>query len=139
MKKLIIIGTLILSAGAFANGHWNDNSNNNNQCVGWNNGSRCYTQNNRDNWNRGNKKHFRLTTEQKKEISKVKIALEEKKLELKKLMLENNVDWTKVQKLNQEMGNISAKLKTDMMKYKYENRQNLINQNNTNNTNNTNN
>ncbi|SJZ52842.1 protein refolding chaperone Spy/CpxP family [Cetobacterium ceti] len=139
MKKLLLIGTLILSVGAFAAGQGNNVDGNNNRGRYYHNHNSNCTMMGEKSYKRGNKRHLNLTEAQRKEISKVKIALEEKKLELKKLMLESNVDWSKVEKLNQEMGNISAKLKTDMMKYKYENRQNLINQNNVKNTNNTNN
>ncbi|SKA13407.1 hypothetical protein SAMN02745174_02641, partial [Cetobacterium ceti] len=56
-------------------------------------------------------------------------AISEKKLALKKLMLERNINWSQVEKLNEEIGNISAKLKTDIMKYRYENSQNYSNNN----------
>ncbi|SKA11992.1 hypothetical protein SAMN02745174_02607, partial [Cetobacterium ceti] len=55
--------------------------------------------------------------------------ISEKKLALKKLMLERNINWSQVEKLNEEIGDMSAKLKTDIMKYRYENSQNYSNNN----------
>ena len=56
------------------------------------------------------------TPEMKKNMSDI----EQKKLDRKKAMLDDKVDWNKVEKLNKEIGEIRAKMQTEMMKKNYD-------------------
>ncbi|MCJ8342182.1 MAG: hypothetical protein MJH09_04920 [Cetobacterium sp.] len=125
MKKLLLVGTLILSVGAFAM-KYDDTINNRN--YHHNPYSNCSMMGG-ENHHKGHKKYSYLTDSQRDEIAKIKITISEKKLALKKLMLERNINWSQVEKLNEEIGDMSAKLKTDIMKYRYENSQNYSNNN----------
>lgn len=60
-----------------------------------------------------------MTPEQRLAAEKNMITVQEKKLELRKVMLEKTPDWKKVEKLNQEIANIKAKQSADMMKIRY--------------------
>ncbi|WP_438588023.1 hypothetical protein [Cetobacterium sp.] len=54
------------------------------------------------------------------EMQKNMIDIEQKELDIKKAMLDDKVDWSKVEKLNKEIGEIRAKMQTEMMKNQYE-------------------
>ncbi|WP_432205026.1 hypothetical protein ACQ9ZF_03425 [Cetobacterium somerae] len=54
------------------------------------------------------------------EMQKNMIDIEQKELDIRKAMLDDKVDWNKVEKLNKEIGEIRAKMQTDMMKKNYE-------------------
>ena len=54
------------------------------------------------------------------EMQKNMIDIEQKQLDIKKAMLDDKVDWNKVEKLNKEIGEIRAKMQTEMMKNQYE-------------------
>ncbi|MGL6120148.1 MAG: hypothetical protein ACRC0V_06530 [Fusobacteriaceae bacterium] len=102
MKKLLMIGVLAISAVGFAAGNGNGNvSNFNNQTN-----------------RQGNL--INLTTEQRETITKERITMDEKKLEIRKLMVTSNPDWKKVEKLNLELATLKAKSKTQMMKLRHE-------------------
>ena len=54
------------------------------------------------------------------EMQKNMIDIEQKQLDIRKAMLDDKVDWSKVEKLNKEIGEIRAKMQTEMMKNQYE-------------------
>lgn len=115
MKKLLMVGMLIISAGAFAAPHHTEQ-----QGMGMGQGmmmDNCQMTGNGKGAQMYNNMMSNLTPEQKKEMQKEMVQIQEKRLEVKKAMLEDKVDWTKVEKLNKEIGEIQAKHKTQMMKY----------------------
>lgn len=61
-----------------------------------------------------------LTPEQRTAVEKNRIAIQEKRLEVRKALLEKSPDWKKIEKLNQESATIMAKSKTEMMKLRFE-------------------
>ncbi|MGL4308507.1 MAG: hypothetical protein ACRC0W_00220 [Cetobacterium sp.] len=132
MKKMLMVGLLVLSASVFANGNMMNGNNNNNSGngKGWHHNSNCDAMMQNNNHRRNNNKKsgfkFKLNAEQRKEIDKIKIQIDEKKLELKKLMTEDSINWDKVGKVNQDISTVTANLKTKMMKYKYDARQEYL-------------
>lgn len=117
MKKLLVVGTLILSAGAFAAGGHSGHSGNGKKVAGNNNG--CTMMGGKT----GGRMMANLTPEQQKVMQRDMIAIQEKQLEVRKAMAEDKVDWNKVEKLNKEVANLRATHKTQMMKYMAENPQ----------------
>lgn len=57
-----------------------------------------------------------LTPEQRTAAEKNMITAQEKRLEVRKLMLDKTPDWKKVEKLNGEIANLQAKNRTEMEK-----------------------
>ncbi|MGL4534087.1 MAG: hypothetical protein ACRCUA_03390 [Fusobacteriaceae bacterium] len=111
MKKLLMIGVLAISAVGFAAGNGNGGRNGMGRTG---NVSHFNNQTNRQ----GNL--INLTTEQRETITKERITMDEKKLEIRKLMVTSNPDWKKVEKLNLELATLKAKSKTQMMKLRHE-------------------
>lgn len=60
-----------------------------------------------------------LTPEQRTAAEKNMIAVQEKKLEVRKIMLDKTPDWKKVEKLNLEMATLQAKNRTEMEKARF--------------------
>lgn len=60
-----------------------------------------------------------LTPEQRTAAEKNMIAVQEKKLEVRKIMLDKTPDWKKVEKLNLEMATLQAKNRTEMDKARF--------------------
>ncbi|MGF6907829.1 hypothetical protein [Fusobacterium sp. PH5-44] len=54
------------------------------------------------------------------EFEKLSIAMDEKRLEIRKEMVKDAPDWSKIEKLNTDMATEMAKFKTQMMKTRYE-------------------
>lgn len=54
------------------------------------------------------------------EMQKSMIDIEQKELDIKKEMLEDKVDWNKVEKLNKEIAQIKADIQTKVMKQHFE-------------------
>lgn len=54
------------------------------------------------------------------EMEKVRIMIDEKRLEIRKELLNNKPDWNKIEKLNVEIATQEAKLKTCRMRESYE-------------------
>lgn len=126
MKKTIIAGLLILGAVSFANttqpvagtqsitgtqirntvGNNFKNSTRNNMKIG-----------KKDMNRRGN---ISLTQEQRIASEKNRIAIQEKRLEVKKALLEKTPDWKKIEKLNLESATLQAKNRTEMQKIRFE-------------------
>lgn len=100
MKKMIIIGMLAVSAVGFA--------------AGKNNGTKEM------NFKRNQNIASNLTLEQREAFAKERIAMDEKKLEIRKLMVSQNPDWNKVEKTNLELATMRAKSQTQKMKLRHE-------------------
>ncbi|MBC2855566.1 hypothetical protein H3N56_03525 [Cetobacterium sp. 2A] len=109
MKKMLIVGTLVLSALTFAKGHGD---------MGGRNMGTMTTACNMQGMSGMGKGHSRmiLTPEQQKLRSENSIAIQEKKLQVKKLLLNEKVDWTKVENVNKDIAILQAKQRTEMMK-----------------------
>ncbi|MEG0069883.1 hypothetical protein [Cetobacterium sp.] len=122
MKKLLVIGTFMISALAFsADTTTKDTQNMMNGKM-----MQCETcpmmesgQMMGQNKMMGNHM-MNVTPEMQKEMQKEMILIKEKNLEIQKEMLENKVDWAKVEKLNKEIGDIKAGMQTKMMKVHYD-------------------
>ena len=113
MKKLLIVGVLAISAVGFAAGKSNGMDMNKMGKTG--NISQV-------NKNKGTRKGglVNLTTEQRQTLAKERITMDEKKLEIRKLMVTSNPDWKKVEKANLELATLRAKSKTEMMKLRHD-------------------
>ncbi|MEG0134375.1 MAG: hypothetical protein RR476_02695 [Cetobacterium sp.] len=99
MKKMLIVGTLVLSALTFAKGH----------------GDMACNMQGMSGMGKGHSRMI-LTPEQQKLRSENSIAIQEKKLQVKKLLLNEKIDWTKVETVNKDIAILQAKQKTEMMK-----------------------
>ena len=126
MKKYVLICSFILSAFTFAASH-NSNQQNQNTMDGMpimmqSQNTNCPTCNNMMPMSGGMGKKMmknnmmNMTPEMQKDM----IDIQQKELDIKKEMLENKVDWNKVEKLNKEVGEIRAKMQTEMMKNHYD-------------------
>ncbi|MCI6152727.1 hypothetical protein [Fusobacterium perfoetens] len=62
-----------------------------------------------------------LSPELQKEVKKTNLEIQEKEIQVKRLILEEKIDWNKVEELNKEIALERAKLKTKMQKYFVEN------------------
>lgn len=96
MKKLFIIGTLLLSATSFS-------ANNTNPMAKGGMMQNCSCP-------------MMKNPEMKKEMAKQQIQVEEKQLELHKALAEDKIDWNKVGKINRELSDIKADNETKMWK-----------------------
>lgn len=117
MKKLIVIGVLAISAVGFASGKGNGMGNGKDSNKAGRQGNVCQIT--------GQKSTRKgalasLTPAQKEAFAKDKIAIEEKKLEVKKLMVSTTPDWKKVEKANLELATLRAKASTQMMKLRFD-------------------
>lgn len=101
MKKKLFLGILTLSTLSFAwGGSYNLCCSNNGYMRGHN-----YSQNSQ------------LTQEQQQLLTNYQIQISEKQLEITKIRNSTNIDWNQIEKLNQEISEISIKLNTERMKY----------------------
>lgn len=122
MKKLLFIGTFMISALAFSA----DAAPKNTQDMMHGKMMKCEAcpmmesdQMMGQNQMMG-KNMMNVTPEMQKEMQKEMILIKEKNLEIQKEMLENKVDWSKIEKLNKEIGDIKAGMQTKMMKVHYD-------------------
>lgn len=53
---------------------------------------------------------------------KARIFIDERRLEIRKELLNEKPDWNKIQRLNSEIADKRAEIKTENMKYRFENR-----------------
>lgn len=135
MKKYILVCSFVLSAFTFASSHDShqthsqQNMMNNMPMMQQSQNANCPTCNNNMMQNmtqmpgwKADKKMMRnnMMMYATPEMQKNMIDIEQKELDIKKAMLEDKVDWNKVDKLNKEIGEIRAKMQTEMMKKNYE-------------------
>lgn len=105
MKKLLLIGTLVLSLGAFGfarGGHG----------YGRGYGRGC--------GGNGSGYHNSMMTSNP-QIEKSRILIQEKRLDVRKELIKTSPDWKKIEKLNSEIGTEQGKIRTLMEKYRIEN------------------
>lgn len=114
MKRIIILAgaiTMMIGASAFAQNMEN---------TGVNKNSKTYAVHSNHSMGRG-KHHSRHCCEngsrfQNKEMEANRIAIMEKKVELRKEMLKDTPDWNKVEKINKDIATKRAENHTMMMK-----------------------
>ncbi|MGL4567623.1 MAG: hypothetical protein ACRCU6_03720 [Fusobacteriaceae bacterium] len=114
MKKIVIVGFLLIGALSLGNTQ---------QPTPLSRDGKILTKNMR--MHKGKKSMNKnlensLTPEQKIAIEKNKIAIQEKRLEVKKSLLDKNPDWKKIEKLNLESAVLHSKNRTEMQKLKFE-------------------
>lgn len=116
MKKFTIIGIMIFTLGAtaFARGHQNWNGNN--MGRGYHSGSSyCGPRTNQNEFKRN------------PELDRSRLVMDEKRLEIRKELVKDKPDWTKVEKLNTEIANEQGRMRTSVMRSRVEYNQNLVN------------
>ena len=65
--------------------------------------------------------YLKIKEESFKVYSKYGIDINRKQLELEAELLKENPDWSKVENLNEEIGSLEAKVKTEIMKINHKN------------------
>jgi hypothetical protein len=105
MKKIILIGSLLLAVTTFAAKHRDGG------CYYYPQGCGPMMME----WGPGPALPF----PQNKQINQKLLVLEEKQLELKKALNADTVDWKQVDKLNKEIGEIKAEINTELLKQRY--------------------
>ena len=116
MKKLAVVGVMVLALGAtaFAIGHRN-----------WNGSEGMHNFGNTSCQSSSNHMNFKRSPE----MEKSSILIGEKKLEIRKEMLKDSPDWNKIEKLNTEISTERGKMRTAGMKARFEYNKTLPNQN----------
>ncbi|MGL5988187.1 hypothetical protein [Cetobacterium sp.] len=102
MKKLLLIAVLCLSAVSFAKGHGNMGNGNMGNGGMMNGSGNCLMMDSN------------MTPELRKEMRNDMISIQEKNLEISKIMNTENPDMKKVEKLNSEIYGIKAAHRTKM-------------------------
>ncbi|MGL5277716.1 MAG: hypothetical protein ACRC8M_01365 [Cetobacterium sp.] len=127
MKKYILICSFIVSAFTFAASHDNhqdhvQQNTTNDMPMMQSQNNNCSTCSNMMPMSgaMGKKMMKNNMMNMTPEMQKNMIDIEQKQLDIKKAMLDEKVDWNKVEKLNKEIGEIRAKMQTEMMKNHYE-------------------
>ncbi|MGL5050402.1 MAG: hypothetical protein ACRC6Z_03335 [Cetobacterium sp.] len=108
MKKLLLVAVLCLSAVSFAKGHGNMGNGNGGMMNG-NNSMNCPMMG-----ANGGMMGANMTPELRKEMQNDMISIQEKNLEISKIMNTENPDMKKVEKLNSEIYGIKATHRTKM-------------------------
>ena len=133
MKKYFLIGSFIISTFTFAASHDSHQNhsqqnmmNDNMPAMMQSQGTDCPKCNMMQNmtqmpgWKADKKMMKSNMMYATPEMQKNMIDIEQKELDIKKAMLDDKVDWNKVEKLNKEIGEIRAKMQTEMMKKNYD-------------------
>jgi len=107
MKKLLVIG-LALSTMAFAKGNFNGNNDGKGQ--GQNQGKQMNQMQNITLTDAQQKELETLREAHKKETAPLRLALDEKDLVIKKELLADKPNWTKIETITKEKADIQAKL-----------------------------
>lgn len=109
MKKLLLIGAVMVSAISFANGHGGMGTGMNNTSGG---NMTCKMMGNKMGGN--HMMGMNMTPELKKEMQNDMIKIQEKQLEINKIMNTSNPNMKKVESLNKEIYQIKANHMTKM-------------------------
>ena len=117
MKKILIVGLLAISAIGFANGygHGGNHGGRNGQHRGNYGGMNGHRGGMNGHMNNGRN----LTDSEIRENRKNSVVIQEKELEIRKLMSENNVDWTRVEALDLELSKLRSTHRIERMKRNY--------------------
>lgn len=122
-KKNILIGLTLISALSFAQ-EKNFNSNeqlNPNTKIEYN--SQMNNKNNQKKMiHRKSIRKIDLPKDLKLTLDRKRITMQELDLSIKKLLLEDNVDWNKVLETNKKISSIQAEVRTSLQKFKHENK-----------------
>lgn len=110
MRKYLFLGLLAISSFSFAwGGHYNSyktSGHGRGFCSSYN-----YANPYREN--------IKLSSAQQKMFNNYQLQIDEKRLEMNKIMNSDTINWNRVEKLNKEIAEIRAKIKTEMMKVQY--------------------
>ncbi|MGL5569422.1 MAG: hypothetical protein ACRDB9_09295 [Cetobacterium sp.] len=110
MKKFLLIAVLAVSSVSFAKGHGNNGGRN-----GMMNGSmNCSMMDGNGNNGRNGMMGANISPELRKEIQNNNITIQEKNLEIKKIMNTDAPDMKRIEKLNSEIFSIKAANRTKM-------------------------
>lgn len=112
MKKILLVGAFVISAVSFANGHTTMENMNHGSMGSNTNHSSMKMMNGDMNCKMMGK--MNMTPELKKQMQDDMIKIQEKQLEISKIMNTTNPDMKKVEKLNNEIYQIKATHMTKM-------------------------
>ena len=108
MKKLLLVG-LALSSIAFAKGNFNNN-NNGGKGTGQNQGKQMNQMQNVTLTDAQQKELATLRETHQKETAPLRLALDEKDLAIKKELLADKPNWTKIETITKEKATIESQL-----------------------------
>lgn len=115
MKKILLVGAFVISAVSFANGHTTmENMNHGSMGSNTNHSSMKMMNGDMNCKMMGKMNMMNMTPELKKQMQDDMIKIQEKQLEISKIMNTTNPDMKKVEKLNNEIYQIKATHMTKM-------------------------
>ncbi|MEG0236906.1 MAG: hypothetical protein RR523_03430 [Cetobacterium sp.] len=115
MKKILLVGVFVISAVSFANGHTTMKNMNHGSMRSNTNHSSMKMMNGDMNCKMmGKMNMMNMTPELKKQMQDDMIKIQEKQLEINKIMNTTNPDMKKIEKLNNEIYQIKATHMTKM-------------------------
>ena len=120
MKKMALIGMMLFVVGAtsFARGHHNNNNYNYAPC-GAPQHHNCVVDQNRP------KVAPKTQKRRNPEAERVRLVIDEKRLEIRKELIKETPDWKKIERINTEIATEQAKERTVNMKSRFEARKNI--------------
>ncbi|MGL4861860.1 MAG: hypothetical protein ACRDCE_21285 [Cetobacterium sp.] len=121
MKKILLVGVFVISAVSFANGHTTmENMNHGSMRSNTNHSSMKMMNEDMNCKMMGKMNMMNMTPELKKQMQDDMIKIQEKQLEINKIMNTTNPDMKKIERLNNEIYQIKAthmtKMQQNMMK-----------------------
>lgn len=120
MKKMALIGMMLFVVGAtsFARGHHYNNNCNYAPC-GAPQHHNCVVDQNRP------KVAPKTQKRRNPEAERVRLVIDEKRLEIRKELIKETPDWKKIERINTEIATEQAKERTVNMKSRFEARKNI--------------
>lgn len=120
MKKMALIGMMLFVVGAtsFARGHHHNNNCNYAPC-GAPQHYNCVVDQNRP------KVAPKTQKRRNPEAERVRLVIDEKRLEIRKELIKETPDWKKIERINSEIATEQAKERTVNMKSRFEARKNI--------------
>ena len=120
MKKMALIGMMLFVVGAtsFARGHHHNNNCNYAPC-GAPQHYNCVVYQNRQ------KVAPKTQKRRNPEAERVRLVIDEKRLEIRKELIKETPDWKKIERINTEIATEQAKERTVNMKSRFEARKNI--------------
>lgn len=120
MKKMALIGMMLLVVGAtsFARGHHHNNNCNYAPC-GAPQHYNCVVDQNRP------KVAPKTQKRRNPEAERTRLVIDEKRLEIRKELIKEAPDWKKIERINTEIATEQAKERTVNMKSRFEARKNI--------------
>lgn len=123
MKKLLTVGLLVISASAFAFGghHYTENGHHYTRIIS-NDGERTICEVRTS--HRMDGRHRDMMRNMPKHLSdsleKIRIEISQRKLNIRRLFLEDPVDWKKIEEENTQIGILQGQMKTKIQRYMME-------------------